>query len=110
MANVYGKPGKVNSLGGGYSEIMDEDGDEDDPKTLLEWAYLIGTLPAQIVMIVCRATCPTFEDFDSNGWNSKLSVFLTLSTYYTSCLTNLQTCIINEDEMIVECILQNFLF
>jgi len=31
-------------------------------------------------MVVCRATCPTFEDFDSNGWNSKLSVFLTLSS------------------------------
>jgi len=80
MANVYGRPGKVNSLGGGYSEILDEDGDEDDPKTALEWAYLIGTLPAQFVMLVCRATCPTFEDFDSNGWNSKLSVFLTLSS------------------------------
>ena len=87
MANVYGRPGKVNSLGGGYSEIMDEDGDEDDPKTALEWAYLIGTLPAQFVMLVCRATCPTFEDFDSNGWNSKLSVFLTLST--TSCYVKL---------------------
>merc|ERR1719471_1726106 len=80
MANVYAEPrlNKVNSVGGGYAEL-DEDSDEDEPKTWYEWLYLIGTFPAQIVMQVCRITCPTFEDFDSNGWNSKLSVLLTVT-------------------------------
>lgn len=80
MANVYAQPrlNKVNSVGGGYAEL-DEDGEEDDPKTWYEWLYLIGTFPAQIVMQCCRLTCPTFEDFDSNGWNSKLSVLLTVT-------------------------------